>query len=263
MAFEDLVDVGVCHALGGANDAGSHPGVEHAAGGIELHDGAEDGAIFAGLQGAHAVREGLGKHGDVAIEEVNGVAAEAGFAVERGFGREVVGDVGNVDLQEPAAVIAAFDVDGIVEVARAFAVDSDDGEAAKIFAAGEFGFGDGAGEFLGFVSNFAREGGGQGVLADDGFGVDSEIAGAAQNFDDAADGSGAFAAVADQFGVDDGAVELRNVRQARAFAGAIFFAGQQLIAESGGKFFAGRKLDVVLNAGIVGNNDAAARGVTE
>jgi len=136
IAFEDLVDVGVGHALGGANDAGSHPGIEHAAGGIELHDGAEDEAIFAGLQRAHAVGEGLGKHGDGAIEEVNGVAAETGFAVERGFGRDVVGDVGDVDLQKPAAVFAAFDVDGVVEVARGFAINGDNGQAAKILAAG-------------------------------------------------------------------------------------------------------------------------------
>jgi hypothetical protein len=53
------------------------------------------------------------------------------------------------------------------------------------------------------------------------------------------------------------------VRQAHAFAGAIFFAGQQLIAEGSGEFFAGRKFDIVLDAGIVGNDDAATRSVAE
>jgi len=91
----------------------------------------EDEAIFAWLQGAHAVGEGLGKHGDGAIEEVNGVAAEAGFAVERGFGRDVVGDVGDVDLQKPAAVFAAFDVDRRRRSRARFHINGDDGQAAN------------------------------------------------------------------------------------------------------------------------------------
>jgi len=263
VALEDLIDVGVRHAFGGADDAGSHPGAEHAAGRVELQDGAEDEALFARFQRAHAVGKSFGKHGDSAIEEVDGVAAEASFAIKRGFRRDVMGNVGDVDLQEPAAVFAAFNVDGIVEVAGGFAVDGNDGKAAKILAAGEFGFCDGAGELFGFVGNFAGKRVGQVMLADDDFGVHAEIAGTAQDFNDTADGSGAFAAVADQFGVDDGAIEFRNVRKARAFAGAIFFTGQQLIAEDSGKFFTGGKFDIVLDAGIVGNDDAATRGVAE
>ena len=45
--------------------------------------------------------------------------------------------------------------------------------------------------------------------------------------------------------------------------GAIFFAGNKLLTESGREFFAGRKFDFVLNARIVWNNHTAARGVTE
>jgi len=228
-----------------------------------LHDGAEDEAVFAGLEGAHTVGESFGKHGDGAIEEVDGVAAEAGFAVERRFGRDVMRDVGDVDLQEPAAAFEAFDVNGVVEVARGFAVDGDDGEAAKILAAGQFRFGNWAGELFGFVSNFAGKRVGQVVLADDDFRVHAEIAGAAKNFDDAADGRGAFAGVADEFGIDDGAVEFRNVREAEAFAGALLFTGEQLFAESGREFLTGGKFDFVLDAGIVRDDNAAARSVAE
>jgi hypothetical protein len=53
------------------------------------------------------------------------------------------------------------------------------------------------------------------------------------------------------------------VREARALARAIFFAGEQLFAESGRKFFTGSQLDFVLDAGIVWDDDAAARGVPE
>jgi hypothetical protein len=41
------------------------------------------------------------------------------------------------------------------------------------------------------------------------------------------------------------------------------FAGKELFAKGWGDFLAGQQLDVVLNACVVGNNDAAPRGVTE
>jgi hypothetical protein len=101
------------------------------------------------------------------------------------------------------------------------------------------------------------------VLADDDFSVNAEIAGAAENFDDAADRRGAFAGVTDEFGIDDSAIEFRNVREARALARAFFFAGKKLFAKGGREFFTGGEFDFVLDAGIVGDDDAAARGVTE
>ena len=87
IAVEDLVDVGVGHAFGGSNHAGNHDGGERASGGIEVHDGAHDQSVFARIERAHAVRESFGKHGNGAIDEVNGIAAEAGFAIERRFGK--------------------------------------------------------------------------------------------------------------------------------------------------------------------------------
>jgi len=116
---------------------------------------------------------------------------------------------------------------------------------------------------FGFVSNFGGESVRQVMLADDDFGVHAEIAGAAQDFNDAADGGGAFAAVADELGVDDGAVELRNVGEADTLTGAILFAGDELFAEGDRKFFAGGQFDIVLDAGIVGNDDTTAGGVAE
>lgn len=101
------------------------------------------------------------------------------------------------------------------------------------------------------------------VLSDDDFGVHAEIAGATQDFDDAAYGSGTLTSVADEFGVDDGAIKFRNVGEAEALARALFFTGEKLFAESGRKFFAGGQFDFMLNAGIVGDDDAAAGGVAE
>jgi hypothetical protein len=53
------------------------------------------------------------------------------------------------------------------------------------------------------------------------------------------------------------------VRETNALAGAFSFAREKLFTESGRKFVAGRKFDFVLDAGIVGSDDAATGGVTE
>ncbi len=142
IAIEHFVDVGVGHALGGANYSANHPGAERAACGIELHNGAHDEAFFPRLQRAHAAGKIFRKHGNGAIDEIDGVAAQTRFAIERRFRVDVMRDVGDVDLQEPAAIVAAFDVDSVVEIACGLAINGDDRQFAKIFAAGAFGFGD-------------------------------------------------------------------------------------------------------------------------
>ncbi len=263
IAFEDLVDVGVGHALGGADDALHHPGIEHASSGIEVHDGALHEAFFARLEGAHAVGERFRKHGHGAIDEVDGIAAEAGFAIERRLGKNVVGHIGDVNLQKPTAILAAIDVNGIVEIARGFTVDSDYGKFSKILATCAIGFGDGKSESFGFVKNFLREKVGKVMLANDDFRVDAKIAGAAEDFDDAAGRRSASTGVAQKFDVDDGAIEFRDVRQAATARDRVFCAGKKLLAQSCGEFIAGGEFDLVLHAGIVGEHDATARGVAE
>ena len=104
-----------------------------------------------GLQRAHAVGKRFGEHGDGAVGKINGGAAQTGFLIERAFGSHVMGDVGDVYLQMPAAVRAALYVNSVIEIAGGFAVDGDDGEIAKIFTAFAFRFGEGncaAGGFL-------------------------------------------------------------------------------------------------------------------
>ena len=212
VAGEDLVDIGVSHPLGGTDNAGNHDGGEHVASGVEVHDGAHDQAFFAGVERAHAVGERFGEHRNGAVDEVDGIAAQASFAVERRLGANVVGHVGDVNLEEPAAVFTALDVHGVVEVAGGFAVDRDDGKLAKILATGTVGFGDGMSDLIGVVDDFGSKGVRQVMLTDDDFGVHAEVARAAENFGDPSGRSGTTAAVADEFGVDDGSIELRDVR---------------------------------------------------
>jgi hypothetical protein len=263
IAFENLVDIGIGHALNGADNAGHHPGVEHASGGIEVHDGAEDEALFAGIERAHAVGESFRKHGNGAIDEVDGITAKTGLAIERRLGTNIVGNVGDVHLKEPAAVVAALDVNGVVEVAGGFAVNGNNGELAEIFPPGAIVFRNGQGETLGFMQKFVGESVGKMMLANDDFGIHTEIAGAAKYFDDAPGGRSAAARIAEEFNVDDGAVELGNMRETLLACGRVFCGGQKLFAESGREFFAGQELNVVLDARVIGRDDTPARGVAE
>src|SRR6266481_3665945 len=174
IAFENFVDVRVGHAFGGANEAGSHARGFHVAG---------------------------------AVGEVNGGAAETRFTVERRGGSNVMRDIGDVHLQVPSAVGAMLDVNGVVEIARGLSIDCDDRQVAEIFAAPTLHFAYRLRASLGFVQDLGREDVREMVLANDDFGVDAEIAGAAENFDDATGGRCAAAREAEQLDVDDGTVE--------------------------------------------------------
>ncbi len=104
---------------------------------IELHDATEDEAVFVGAQAADVGRELLRQHGDGAIGEVDAGAAQAGFEIESGVGLNVLGHVGDVDLEFVAGAVGALaDENGVVEVARGFAVDGDDGQRAEVGAGG-------------------------------------------------------------------------------------------------------------------------------
>ncbi len=111
-----------------------------------MHDGAHDQALFTGIEGAHAVGKSFGEHGYGTVDEIDGIAAEPRFTIERRFGMNVMGDVGDMHLQEPAAIFAALNVDGIVEIARGFPVNGDNGKLAEILTASTIGFRNGQGE---------------------------------------------------------------------------------------------------------------------
>ncbi len=153
---------------------------------IDFHDAGEDEAIEVRAQAADVGREFQRQHGDGAVGEVDAGAAEAGFLIERAVGRDVLGDVGDVDLEFEIVVGEDADEDGVVEVAGGFSVDGDDGERAEVAAVAEFVAGDCGGDLL----RFFERGGGEMVreveFADDDFYVDAEVVFAAEDFDDSA-----------------------------------------------------------------------------
>ncbi len=80
---EDGVDLGVGHAAGGADDAFADFVAEDGAVAVDLHDAGEDEAVFVRAEAADVGGELLREHGDGAIGEVDGGAAQAGLEVER------------------------------------------------------------------------------------------------------------------------------------------------------------------------------------
>ena len=76
-----------------------------------------------------------------------------GFAVERRVARNVMRDVGDVYLKFEVSVGEQSHANGVIEVARCFAVNGDDSEVAKITTAGQLGLCD----FLFFVSRFGQD----------------------------------------------------------------------------------------------------------
>jgi hypothetical protein len=143
--------------------------------------------------------------------------------IERGFGANVMGDVGDVDLKMPTAVGLTFDVNGVVEIAGGFAVDGDDGDVTKILAALVFCFGDGNGATVGFLQDCGGKCVREVMLANDDFDIDAEVAGTAEDFYDASGWRCAATRVAGELDVDYGAVEFgENWEALRAGSLVIF-----------------------------------------
>jgi hypothetical protein len=97
-----------------------------------VHDGGEHEAVFEGAEAAGAGGKLVREHGNGAVGEVDGGAALAGLGVEGGAGADVMGDVGDVDLELGVPVRQRADEDGVVEIAGGLSVNGDDGKGAEV-----------------------------------------------------------------------------------------------------------------------------------
>ena len=95
---------------------------------VQFHDRAHHQAVLLRIERANSVGEFFGQHGHGAIRKIDGSAAQPRLAIERRSAPHVVRDVGDVHLQLPVAVRRGADVHGVVEIARRFAVNRDDGQ---------------------------------------------------------------------------------------------------------------------------------------
>ena len=205
------VDGGVGHALGGANHALAQIVVDDLAAVIDLHDAGEHEAIELRAQAADVGGEFEREHGHGTIGKVNAGATQTGFLIEGARGRNILRDVGDVDVQLEIVVGQHADEDGVVEVAGSLSVDSDDRKRAEVAAAVKFGGGNGCGDLLRFFERGCGEMVRQMEFADDDFDVDAEVIFAAKDFQDAsARGLPRRGPVGD-FDVDDYAFEVGPV----------------------------------------------------
>ena len=132
--LDDLLRLLVGEAAVGADDGGHDAAVEHSGVGVHGEDGREGELLLAGAQGADAVAEVLGKHGDCAVHQVDAGGALAGLLLDDGLVPDVVSDVGDVDAYLPAALAGGADAQGVVEVLGVPGVDGEGGHGAEVLA---------------------------------------------------------------------------------------------------------------------------------
>ena len=102
---------------------------------------------------------------------------------------------------------AFFNVHSVVKIARSLAVDSDDGQVAEIAAAGEVGFADRTRGAARFGENLFGETVRKMMLANNDLDIHADIAGPAENFDNASGSRDAGARETRQLDFHHGAIE--------------------------------------------------------
>ena len=186
--LEEGEGLAVGEALAAADDGvGEAGGADFAAGGEGDVD-ALDEAILRFDEAAQAVRERVREHRDDAADEVGGVAAGAGLAVEGGAGADVGAHVGDVDADAQFAGGEALDGEGVVEVLGVVGVNGEGVDVAGVFAAGAVAGADFGGDGVGFGLNDFGEFGLEVEFVEDGLEFRAGRVGAAEVLDDFAGG---------------------------------------------------------------------------
>ena len=156
-----------------------------------------------------------------------------------------------MDLELEGALWTLLNEDGVVEVARGFAVDGDDGQAAEITPAGGFGgieMGDGAS----FLKHTRRKDARELVLADHHLHIDAEVVRMAEDLNDSAHGRPRGGGPGGDFDVDDEAFQILVIR-----TGAGFFAEDAVrrgLLRRGRDFIAGADEDGLAHALVKGDD---------
>ena len=104
------------------------------------------------------------------------------------------------------------DEDGVVKVARGFAIDGDDGQRAEVGSAGGYALVE-VRDPAGFGKHGLGKDARQLMLADHHLHVDAEVVGRTENFNDAADGRARGRGPAGDLDVDDEAIQVACVRE--------------------------------------------------
>src|SRR5579871_5036428 len=188
IALDDRVDVGVGHALNGTNYSFDNLKALNAPCRTQLHDAAEHKPVFPGAKAADAGRQFMGKHWDGAVRKIDTGPTETGFEVEIRSGTDVFSYIRDVYLELKSCAIGALPhQDCIVKIPGRFAVNGDDGLAAKITAAVGFDLVK-MRNVARFSEHLVRKYTRQLMLADHHFHVDAKVVWVAKDLDDPTDG---------------------------------------------------------------------------
>ena len=143
MAVDGGLRLGVVELGEGAHQHAMEAVLALAAVGADHHAHRDRGAVLARLERAQIVGDALRQHRHDAVGEVDGVAAQQRLAVERRARRDVMGDVGDGDVDDEAAGILGVGVgprkDRVVVVLGVDRIDGDERHLAPVLAAVEVG----------------------------------------------------------------------------------------------------------------------------
>ena len=182
IAGEDGVYRRVSHALGAAKDSRQQLISHHAAFRINLHERRHRQAVDVWVEAADPVGKFQRQHGHGAVGEIDGGSAQPRLAVERHAGTNIMGDVGDVHLENIVAVEESLDVNGVVEIFCRLAVYRHNGKRAKIPPPFAFRLGDVLRLHARISQHFGGKAMRQVILANDDLNVDAELVTRAQNF---------------------------------------------------------------------------------
>ena len=155
-------------------------------------------------------------------------------------------------LQREVPVGQAVYQHGVIEIARGFAIDSDDGQVTKIAAARQVRLRDGLRNAPRFLDHLRWKTVGDVVLADHDLHIHTEFIGGAQHFDHASGRAIAVVAVIQNVHVDNQAIQI-----GRAGDDTFFHANPVYCRMRGRNGHVGGDRNPVLHALVVGNHEQA------
>ena len=181
--LEKRVGLAVGQALAAANDGVGKSGRAQAALVKRQQDGLGQ-AVLAFDEAAQPVGQLLRQHRDDGPDQIGGVAAALGFAVDRTARLHVAADVRDVHAHPHVAIRKLLDRQRVVEILRVVGIDGERRNRAEIEPAEELRDADAGGEGGGLAQHVIREVGRQPVSVIDRRQLSARFVGAAEARDD-------------------------------------------------------------------------------
>src|SRR5579864_5561454 len=184
IAFQHGIHRRIGHALGGTDDPRTNFVSDNFPTIVDFHDAGHDQAIDLRAQAADISGEFQRQHRHGTVRKINAGSPQACFLIESGFRRDILRDVGDMNLQLETAVWQSRHQHGIVEVASGFSINGDNWETAEVApGAGLLRRNDRFDSFR-LVQNLVGEAVGQMIFANDDLNIHAEIILVAQDFYD-------------------------------------------------------------------------------